>query len=54
MTMTMTMTMQEKQDTNSVLMTCSAPQNNCLKYSFVKDIKVVVEKMTKNCCKGSE
>ena len=26
---------------------CSAPQNDHLKFSFVKDIKVVVKKMTR-------
>ena len=30
-----------------MIWTCSAPQNDRLKLSFVKDIKVVVEKMTR-------
>ena len=30
-------------------LTCSAPQNDRLKFSFVKDKKVVVKKMTRNC-----
>jgi hypothetical protein len=34
-----------------MISTCSAPQNDHLNYSFVKDIKVVVEKMTRNCRK---
>ena len=29
--------------------TCSTPQNVGLNFSFVKDIKVVVEKMARNC-----
>ena len=28
--------------------TCSAPENDGLNFSFVKDIKVVVEKITRN------
>ena len=31
--------------------TCSAPQNDRQNLGFVKDIKVVVEKMTRNCRK---
>ena len=27
---------------------CSAPQNECLNFGFVKDIKVVVKKMARN------
>ena len=30
------------------ILTCLAPQNDCLNFSFVKDIKVVVKKMTRN------
>ena len=30
---------------------CSAPQNDHLNFSFVKDIKVVVDIMTRNRCK---
>ena len=33
------------------IQTYSAPQNDRLNFSFVKDIKVVVEKMTRNHCK---
>ena len=35
-------------------MTCSAPQNDCLIFSFVKDRKVGVEKMPRNRCKMIE
>ena len=31
-----------------MIQTCSAPQNDRLNFSFVKGIKVVVEKMTRN------
>ena len=31
-----------------MIQTCSAPQNDRLNFSFVKDIKVVVKKMTRN------
>ena len=31
-----------------MIYTCSAPQNDHLNFSFVKDIKVVVKKMTRN------
>ena len=31
-----------------IIQTCAAPQNARLNFSFVKDITVVVEKMTKN------
>ena len=31
-----------------MIWTCSAPLNDRLNFSFVKDIKVVVEKMTRN------
>ena len=31
-----------------MIQTCSAPQNDRLKFSFVKDIKVFVQKMTRN------
>ena len=34
-----------------MIQTCSAPQNDCLLFSFVKDIKVGVEKITRNCRK---
>ena len=34
-----------------MIKTCLAPQNDRLNFSFVKDIKVVVEKMTRNCHK---
>ena len=36
------------------IQTCSAPQNDRLIFSFVKDIKVGVEKMTRNCRKMIE
>ena len=31
-----------------MIYSCSAPQNDCLIFSFVKDTKVGVEKMTRN------
>ena len=31
--------------------TCSAPQNDSLNLSFVKDVSVVAKKMAKNGCK---
>ena len=34
-----------------MIQTCSAPQNDRLNFSFVKDIKVVVEKTARNCRK---
>ena len=34
-----------------MIQTCSESQNDCLNFSFVKDLKVVVEKMTRNCRK---
>ena len=37
-----------------MIQTISAPQNDRLNFSFVKDIRVVVEKMTKNCRKMIE
>jgi hypothetical protein len=37
-----------------MIQTCSAPQNDRLNFSFVKNIKVFVEKMTRNCPKMIE
>ena len=34
-----------------MIWTCSAPQNDRLNFCFVKYIKVVVEKMARNCRK---
>ena len=36
------------------IQTCLAPQNDCQNLSFVKDIYVVGEKMTRNCHKMSK